>query len=330
MTLPELGHVHRPRWRPGLPVLWRDSTTIQLCDDVIVDRVSPQHINWLRTLDGLLTSAEIEARLTLPISEARRLLRAIHAAGALVDAATVPEPARWTGPSRRAAIADQLEAAQFVHRGPGTALRVIGQRAARGVAIVGTGAVRDAVAAAIETAGLTEVGAPRKAAVLVLADAPHPDVTAAADHGAPDVPHLHVGAYGHRATVGPLVVPGHTSCLRCAHLHRRDRDPAWPLIAVQWTQWVSAMASAPIDGLVVGLAAQLSAAMLRAWIDSPEDVEGWAERAWEITLPHPVPRTVSRPPHPLCGCLWAAPPTVTNSATRRTPDATALATPSVR
>lgn len=35
------------------------------------------------------------------------------------------------------------------------------------------------------------------------------------------------------AAIGPLVVPGFTSCLRCADLHRRDRDPAWPALAVQ-------------------------------------------------------------------------------------------------
>jgi hypothetical protein len=33
--------------------------------------------------------------------------------------------------------------------------------------------------------------------------------------------------------VGPLVIPGETSCLSCADLHRSDRDAAWPAIAAQ-------------------------------------------------------------------------------------------------
>ena len=47
------------------------------------------------------------------------------------------------------------------------------------------------------------------------------------------VPHLPASVDGQRAVVGPLVLPGRTGCLRCADLHRTDRDPAWPALAVQ-------------------------------------------------------------------------------------------------
>ena len=47
------------------------------------------------------------------------------------------------------------------------------------------------------------------------------------------VPHLPASVDGQHATVGPLVLPGVSSCLRCAELHRMDRDPAWPALAVQ-------------------------------------------------------------------------------------------------
>ena len=33
--------------------------------------------------------------------------------------------------------------------------------------------------------------------------------------------------------VGPLVLPGRSSCARCHDLHRRDRDAAWPTVAAQ-------------------------------------------------------------------------------------------------
>ena len=46
-------------------------------------------------------------------------------------------------------------------------------------------------------------------------------------------PHLPVRVRDGAGLVGPLVVPGVTSCLRCADLHRSDRDAAWPAVAAQ-------------------------------------------------------------------------------------------------
>lgn len=47
------------------------------------------------------------------------------------------------------------------------------------------------------------------------------------------VPHLAVRVRDGAGLVGPLVIPGVTSCLSCADLHRSDRDAAWPAIAAQ-------------------------------------------------------------------------------------------------
>ncbi|MGD9618411.1 MAG: cyclodehydratase [Mycolicibacterium sp.] len=47
------------------------------------------------------------------------------------------------------------------------------------------------------------------------------------------VPHLAVRVRDGAGMVGPLVIPGVTSCLRCADLHRSDRDDAWPAVAAQ-------------------------------------------------------------------------------------------------
>ena len=46
-------------------------------------------------------------------------------------------------------------------------------------------------------------------------------------------PHLPVRVRDGIGLVGPLVIPGVTSCLGCADLHRSDRDAAWPAIAAQ-------------------------------------------------------------------------------------------------
>lgn len=47
------------------------------------------------------------------------------------------------------------------------------------------------------------------------------------------VPHLQVRVRDGTGLVGPLVIPGATSCLTCADLHRCDRDSAWPAVAAQ-------------------------------------------------------------------------------------------------
>lgn len=47
------------------------------------------------------------------------------------------------------------------------------------------------------------------------------------------VPHLPVRVRDGAGLVGPLVIPGVTSCLACADLHRTDRDGAWPAVAAQ-------------------------------------------------------------------------------------------------
>jgi len=43
-----------------------------------------------------------------------------------------------------------------------------------------------------------------------------------------DQPHLVVRCWGNGVSVGPLVLAGQTSCLRCADLARSDADPQWP------------------------------------------------------------------------------------------------------
>ena len=47
------------------------------------------------------------------------------------------------------------------------------------------------------------------------------------------IPHLSVRLRDGHGIVGPLVLPGHTSCLGCADLYRGARDPQWPHLAAQ-------------------------------------------------------------------------------------------------
>ncbi|MDT4941015.1 MAG: hypothetical protein QOJ34_1104 [Pseudonocardiales bacterium] len=132
-------------------------------------------------------------------------------------------------------------------------------------------------------------------------DGPVPDERHIALHAA-DNPYLTVSLGLESGVVGPLVLPGLTSCLRCADLHRRDRDPAWSALAVQLTvqgRYGPASAAA-LATIVAGVAAQQVLAFLDG--DEPASLEGTIE----LHLPDWRLRRRSWPPHPDCGCSTSA------------------------
>lgn len=69
------------------------------------------------------------------------------------------------------------------------------------------------------------------------------------------VPHLAVRVRDGAGLIGPLVIPGVTSCLRCADMHRSDRDSAWPAVASQLCRTVGTADRATVlatAGLALG------------------------------------------------------------------------------
>ncbi len=99
-------------------------------------------------------------------------------------------------------------------------------------------AVRDALAASGFEAALTtwhdapgETVAASSPVVLLAEHLVHPRRSSALMGS--DIPHLPIVFTGSGAEVGPYVRPGRTACLACVAAHRRDADPAWPLVAAQ-------------------------------------------------------------------------------------------------
>ncbi|MGA9376500.1 MAG: cyclodehydratase, partial [Mycobacterium sp.] len=84
----------------------------------------------------------------------------------------------------------------------------------------------------------------------VLADALVIDPWMLRDLHTARVPHLPVRVRDGTGLVGPLVIPGVTSCLACADLHRSDRDAAWPALAAQLRHAVTAADRATVLGTV--------------------------------------------------------------------------------
>jgi hypothetical protein len=304
-TLPEIADLARPRLRPDVPIMWRSADCVQIGDDITVTRVTRSHVAWMTSLDGLSSPTSVTESLTIDETDARRLLRALLAAGALDDASRIPESARWAAPDERDDAHRRFAATLTAYRDLERAHAITQRRDRLRIEVRGSSRLAAEVAAALNAGGIT-IGAAQPD-LIVLADAPHPDVPA---HRAEEPlmrPHLHVGAVNDRATVGPLVVPRVTSCLRCRHLHRTDRDPAWPLLSVQSAQWLGALPVAPVDPLLARIAADWAGLLVRAWVDLPEDPQAWADLAIDLRLPLGVPHVRSCPPHPLCGCRWITP-----------------------
>lgn len=109
--------------------------------------------------------------------------------------------------------------------------------------------------------------------------------------------HLPVRVRDGVGIVGPLVVPGRSSCLRCADLHRAGRDDSWPRVA---SQLVGRVQQADL-GSVQACAALAAAQALR--LLSPSDQ---APPAWNATLEIDFfdgkIRHRDWPPHTGCGC----------------------------
>jgi hypothetical protein len=123
------------------------------------------------------------------------------------------------------------------------------------------------------------------------------DPLAAGVHHA-QVPHLVATVRGEVGIIGPLVVPGVTSCLRCADLHRRDADPRWPHLAAQLTA-----AEPPPSGATVTclLTAATAALQVLAYLDGTA-APATLGATVELRPPDLRPHLRRWPAHPACGC----------------------------
>ncbi len=114
--------------------------------------------------------------------------------------------------------------------------------------------------------------------------------------------HLVATVRGETGVVGPLVVPGATSCLRCADLHRRDADARWPRLAAQL---VSAEAPPSGSTLTCLLTALLAAGQVLAYLDD-DGAPLTLDATVELRPPDLLPRARRWPAHPACACGAAA------------------------
>ncbi|MEP9394129.1 TOMM precursor leader peptide-binding protein [Gordonia sp. VNQ95] len=114
-------------------------------------------------------------------------------------------------------------------------------------------------------------------------------------------PHLPVRLRDGTGLIGPLVLPGLSSCLECADRHRTDRDAAWPVLAAQLNR-VTGHASTAIARATAALAhdqiEQLAAASSAADAAPPHLIN----RMMHLHGTPPRIESTTWVPHPLCRC----------------------------
>lgn len=200
---------------PVMPVLMRPDGAVQVGWD-------PRRAILVRPPDGLSAAALAD------------LLRAMQSGIGLPDLMSL---ARNRGAVDDDAVADLLTSLTQ----SGIVTVDTPQTRSASIRIHGRGPLSDLLAGALRCSGtrvrrsnLSHAGVrPGSTDLVVLSDYLVTDPQVVRDLHDARVPHLPVRIRDGSGLVGPLVIPGLTSCLHCADLHRSDRDAAWPAVAAQ-------------------------------------------------------------------------------------------------
>lgn len=165
-------------------------------------------------------------------------------------------------------------------------------------------AARNAIRRVDDSVRTASFGAGRHPDLVLLTDAVVPAPEQVDVLTASAVPHLIVRVRDGTGVVGPLVVPGLTSCLRCADLQRCDLDECWPQIAAQLAGRSQLADLAGTQATAAFAAAQALDAV--SWVRGGPDRPATGEASVEIDLRTADVRHRRWSAHPACACGAAA------------------------
>lgn len=277
---------------PSMPVLLRPDGAVQIGWD-------PRRAVLVRPPAGLGPGglATVLRALSAPLSaaESRRLARA-HG---LSDDAGFDELLSGLVSSGVAREGDRHPGGQA--RGKTLSIRVHGSGPLSELLADG---LRCSGARVGRSSRITAAGVPGGVDLVVLADQLAADPRLVRDLQAGGVPHLPVRVRDGVGVIGPLVLPGVSSCLSCADLHRTDRDAAWPALAAQLREVTgtadrptllatAALALAQLQQIIAAVRpgaapAPAAPATLNATVEVDVGAGSIVARRWTR--------------HPLCGC----------------------------
>jgi hypothetical protein len=300
---------------------WRDDATLQIGltpeHGVVIAGLDPLAAQLIDHLDGTQRVTDLcrWARTRgLATDRVHELLGLLDSAGVLTGAPTDRAYLHRLGAERRRRMQPDALAWSVAYADVGDGYELLARRTWRAVLVVGRGRLADACAAAVGRTGvrLERSPTPRAAREAIARDnGQHPayplvvlvddDAVSTAVGSAllaEGVAHLVVVAGPERATVGPMVLPGRSSCLRCVELARCDRDPLWPAVAAQLDAPVTVERG---EAALTQIAAGLAALQVASWADdrrTPASVSA----TLTVTLPDGLTTRRAWPRHAGCGC----------------------------
>ncbi len=311
----------RPMLKPALVPMWRSDSTLQLglgsAHARVVEGFDETGRRVLGLLDGTRDLAQVHRdaqAVGADRSTVDDLLRTLTSSALLDDAALDAGPLRTLGSEARSQLAPELSALSLLHPEPGAASsRLTARRTAR-VALTGPAVLVERLVELLQAAGVSRLSLYPDLTALApdTVGRRAPDLVVLATVGVLDfeafgvldnlrVPHLAVSVRELSGIVGPLVLPGRTSCLHCQELQRADRDPGWPHLALQFARATQGL---PCPATLAAMVAATATFQVLSHLDgdAPATVEG----SLEMTLPDWRLRRRSWARHPDCPCAQAA------------------------
>jgi bacteriocin biosynthesis cyclodehydratase domain-containing protein len=273
---------------PAMPVLIRPDGVVQVGWD-------PRRAMLVHPPDGLSAAALADLLRAMQCGASASELRALAINRGILDPSAITD-----------LVASLVEAGLATTSPP--------QTRSASIRIHGRGPLSDLLASALRCSGarvrqsrLNHAGiTPGTTDLVVLSDFLAADPRVLRDLHLARTPHLPVRVRDGTGLVGPLVIPGVTSCLGCADLYRSDRDAAWPAVAAQLRDKVGSADRATMLG-TAALALNQVDRVIRAVRESPDPRHaGEPPPTLDTTLEFDVRTgsTVTRrwSRHPRCEC----------------------------
>ncbi len=322
----------RPALAPHARLLYREPGAVQLgvCPQtgIVLTGLTEPELTLLTLLDGSRDLGSLRRwarRMRADPVRVSELLEHLETRGLLREGPALPRLEARTRSQTHLAPYDEsqaeVQAIRLRHRLQSAGPELVRARTGRAILVDGHGNLADVVAATLRSGGYGRVSAGAWAAAAgdlrrrAASDADHHDpdepdlvVMVAADVLNDDevapwrgtgTAHLPVVTNGSTVEVGPML-GRNGPCARCLHLHRADRDPAWPELLAQLTTPRAgdpplAMVSSAVAAIAAGAAATMAADYLDLQLIQPG-------LAFEVQPQAPYLLRRRWLPHPRCAC----------------------------
>lgn len=161
-------------------------------------------------------------------------------------------------------------------------------------------AIGEAITRSAPSTAVTALGTTDRPSIVLLAEPADPASERVRMLMATGTPLLTVSIRERRGVVGPLVIPGESSCLECQDTVRRDLDRHWGVLKPQLLSHPGTTGDGGEAALVM-MTAALTTTQVLQWIDGerlPETINA----SLEIALPDLVLERRYWPRHTACSC----------------------------